>query len=105
MVVHGFIKGDLYMYKRVSVSKKRVGGKMVCVDLVIDETLTIRDIVISGDFFAYPSESIEELEGMLRGLSIEDAIKVIEREPIVLVGVSKEDLIELFKEAMHRVIA
>jgi lipoate-protein ligase A len=44
------------------------GGKLLKIFLLIEKrTMTIKDIRITGDFFAYPEESIEGLEQTLRG--------------------------------------
>ena len=49
---------------------KTPGGKLVAVDFeVVDGTL--RDVMVSGDFFLYPEEALADLTGALEGLPIE----------------------------------
>jgi hypothetical protein len=39
--------------------------KTVKLDIVLGENCEIIDVVVSGDFFAYPEEAIERLESKL----------------------------------------
>ena len=49
---------------------KTPGGKLVAVDFeVVDGTL--RDVMVSGDFFLYPEEALADLTDALEGLPIE----------------------------------
>jgi lipoate-protein ligase A len=46
---------------------KMPGGKLVRVDVdVVDGEL--RDVVVSGDFFLYPDDALEQITGALVGL-------------------------------------
>lgn len=48
------------------------GGKLLKIFLCYDDTTArINTIQITGDFFAYPEESIEQLEGVLRQKQLE----------------------------------
>ncbi len=64
---------------------KLPGGKLVRVDVdVVNGEL--RDVVVSGDFFLYPEESLEQITGALIGLpadstTAEIASKVTEAIP------------------------
>lgn len=46
---------------------KTPGGKLVRVDVEV-EAGVLRDVVVSGDFFLYPEESLEQITGALHGL-------------------------------------
>jgi hypothetical protein len=69
-------------------------GKTVKVDIVIGDECRIIDITISGDFFAYPEDSIERLESRLKGckdeLCVEEAFR--ELSSSVVLGVNVVDL-------------
>ena len=72
--------------------------KTLTVEALIDlENLVIKDITLSGDFFAYPEESFEELEDSLKNTGCKKAIEILEsyRNKLMLVGASIDD-IELF---------
>ena len=47
---------------------KTPGGKLVAVDLTVADG-TLRDVMISGDFFLYPDDSFTALTDALEGLS------------------------------------
>jgi lipoate-protein ligase A len=68
--------------------------KTVKVDVVIGDECRIIDIIISGDFFAYPEDSIERLESKLKEcrdeLCIEEAFR--ELSSSVVLGVNVVDL-------------
>lgn len=76
--------------------RKVPGGKGVKVE-VEAEDCRIRKIVISGDFFAYPEDIVEELEMALRGSELGDVAKVIGsfRSRGRLVGIGWDDIFEL----------
>jgi len=81
---------------------KRVkGGKTLKIDLDIESGI-IRDIIISGDFFAYPMEAVDELENMLRGASVSDAIEIINyfRDRVVFIGLTIDDIIDLLRKIL-----
>ena len=81
---------------------KRVeGGKTLKIDLEIESGI-IKDIIISGDFFAYPMEAVEELENMLKGVNVSDAIDIINcfRDRIVFIGLTIDDIIDLLRKIL-----
>lgn len=43
------------------------GGKLVKVDFAVADD-TLREVVVSGDFFLYPEETLEEIRMSLEGL-------------------------------------
>ncbi len=79
-----------------SAYRKIRGGKSIRVELEVEECC-IREIIISGDFFAYPETVIEELEEALRGKSISDVGKIIDsfRRRSQLVGVDWGDILDI----------
>jgi lipoate-protein ligase A len=46
---------------------KTPGGKLVRVDLEVADGL-LSDAVVSGDFFLYPEEALEQITGSLQGI-------------------------------------
>lgn len=93
------------MSRTVSLTKKIPGGKTLTIDITIDPVDNmIREIMITGDFFAYPPEALEELEHSLKNKTLEEARKIIEsyRGRIELVGISIEDIRELIEKAFTR---
>jgi lipoate---protein ligase len=47
---------------------KTPGGKLVRVDFDLDDG-RLRNVVVSGDFFLYPEEVIDDIRGALEGAS------------------------------------
>jgi len=87
--------------------RKIKGGKLILVELWLKDR--IEKVLISGDFFLYPEEGIEELENSLVGLSrdaeveeikerIEEVLKQRELQPV---GFGARDLAEVVKEALE----
>ena len=76
-------------------------GKLLKIYTDIDETNnTIKNININGDFFAYPEESITELEKILqqKSFKMKDIIEIItsfiETNQIQFIGIDAESLTE-----------
>jgi lipoate-protein ligase A len=46
---------------------KTPGGKLVAVDLEVDDG-RLRDVAVHGDFFLYPDEALADITGALEGL-------------------------------------
>jgi len=46
---------------------KLPGGKLVIVDFAVADD-TLRDVVVSGDFFLYPEEALEPIRAALEGI-------------------------------------
>ena len=73
-------------------------GKLLKIFLE-DEGGKISNIKITGDFFLYPEERIEELEVALRGTAVEkNALTVtiatfLQRNPATLFGLDQESLV------------
>jgi len=64
----------------------------------------VEDVIISGDFFAYPAEAIEDMEKDMKGLSLVKLPEIVEnyRSKVKLVGVTLDDLKTLIEELVHR---
>ena len=81
--------------------KKIPGGKTVKIELKIKDGI-IEDVIISGDFFAYPLSLIEDIESELKGerAEFENIKEVLEkfREKGKLIGISFNDLERLFEQ-------
>lgn len=82
----------------LSSSYKIPGGKLVKVKLWVDAE-KIRRIIILGDFFLHPEETIQAIENALVGTelnvtSIESIIsKVMSESNASLIGATPEDLV------------
>lgn len=75
------------------------GGKLVKAQVIIDGN-RIRKVKVTGDFFLYPEELLEELEEVLIGNSLDEpslteVIRgIIEKRNATLLGVSPEDFVK-----------
>lgn len=49
---------------------KTPGGKLVRVDLEVTDG-RVSDAVVSGDFFLYPDEALEQITGALHGIPVD----------------------------------
>lgn len=80
--------------------KKVVGGKTVKVDLEVSGK-TIVNAVISGDFFLYPEDAIHEIESSIRGRTVEEVVKEINRfrSSVEFLGITLDDLIQVIIDA------
>lgn len=77
-------------------------GKTLKVEMTMNVSEgRIVKITISGDFFAYPSETLEELELEIRGKTVEEALKIIDgyEGRVKLVGASLQDVKQLIQQA------
>ncbi len=68
--------------------------KTVKLDVILSDNCEILDLIISGDFFAYPEESIGELESKLKECNskvcIEEAFRGI--SGAIILGIDIADL-------------
>jgi lipoate-protein ligase A len=79
-------------------------GKLIRVDYTL-ENGKISRIKITGDFFLYPEESIEELENRLKGLKIEElelerVIQDFFKKGYVLIGAEPKDFVTVILKAL-----
>ena len=65
----------------------------------------ISEILITGDFYMHPEEEIEELEKVLKGISVEEVSdtvhKFFKKKHIKLVGVNPEDFTKVILMASN----
>jgi len=88
---------------------KEPKGKYLHLKLIVNDKCCIDDIVITGDFFAYPPENIDKLSLMLKGLTLLNIDDLMERvEDIIknteIIGINsrvfKELILGLLKEGL-----
>jgi len=88
---------------------KEPRGKYLHLKLIVNDKCCIDDIVITGDFFAYPPENIDKLALMLKRsalLNIDDLMKRIENliKNTEIIGINsktfKELILGLLKEGL-----
>ena len=86
----------------VSKTRKIIGGKMIRVEAEVCNGF-LKNIVISGDFFAHPEHIIDEIEEELKGRSIREVLDIVEgyRDRVVFTGLSFDDLVLLLREIIE----
>lgn len=79
--------------------KKISGGKSVKIDLEIIDGKIVK-FILSGDFFAFPNERLEEMEKKIIGKNIDEVEKIINeyKYKINLIGISFNDILSLLNE-------
>ncbi len=87
--------------RKFSFVKRTSMGKTLKVELtvnILEDKIT--EIIISGDFFAYPSEALEELELKIRGKTVEEALKIVDgyEGRMKLIGASLQDIKQLIRQ-------
>ncbi|NMC77049.1 MAG: hypothetical protein GYA60_07145 [Candidatus Methanofastidiosa archaeon] len=85
-----------------SYEYKRQGGKLIGVSFNYTNKI-FSGIKIYGDFFIFPEEEIERLEKTIEGKTYSEISKSIEdffSSGIRFYGITREDLLELFKGAI-----
>ncbi len=89
------------MYMQTSSVYKPPNGKLIKIFLEYDPKInSINDVTISGDFFAYPEESIRQIEIELKGKTVDKEIihKVISQvvfdNNVEFIGISSESITE-----------
>lgn len=89
--------------KKVGGRKKVEDGKLVKVDLTIDEK--INDVNLYGDFFLQPPSIREDLENKILGLNTDTDLKIIlnnlEEVKGEIIGFSRTDLAQLVVETLN----
>jgi len=78
---------------------------MIKIELEVEEN-KVENVIISGDFFAYPAEAIEEMENQIRGCELSKLLEVVERyrNRVKLVGVRFDDLRELVETVIKKLM-
>lgn len=96
--------------RRTLGSLLRTPGGLIRISMAIDhQTQRITQILITGDFFAYPKRTIFDLESLLKNSKatpqkIEETIRTFfaEERPQIL-GVKEDHLIQSIKEALYKI--
>jgi lipoate-protein ligase A len=89
----------------MKVVEKIPNGKLVVMDATFSDGM-ITHMKITGDFFLHPEDTIENIEKAFVGNSVsisDDELSVkLQRvlKDAVLIGVTVEDLVRLFKKAV-----
>ncbi len=87
------------------VAEKKVpGGKFVRVKAYLTDECKVTDIVIEGDFFAYPPDAVDELGDRVRGVFMKDALSVSRDalRGINFGGIDSETLLTLIEAALQK---
>ncbi|NYT13113.1 MAG: lipoate--protein ligase family protein [Candidatus Methanofastidiosa archaeon] len=82
---------------------KPLGGKLIGISFNYMNGL-FSDVMIYGDFFVFPEESIEDLERTIEGKNLSELLGIIENffsSDVEVYGIRKEDLEEAFKRAIN----
>ncbi len=91
-----------------SVFEEKIsGGKLLRVKVNYDNN-KINSVKITGDFFLYPEESIEEIENILANISTNEDEKsildkissVVNKQKIEMIGINPEAIARAVKGAM-----
>ena len=83
-----------------SVSETKSGKYLKAMVMIRDNK--IEELIINGDFFAFPEDAIDSLEDNAKGKTLEEVLKLIDELEVYLVGISKEDLKSVIKKAFER---
>ncbi len=85
-------------------------GGLIRVSLTLDTSArTIKSVLITGDFFIFPSRAILDLEAALRGADCErgNVLRIVEdtfkRENVHIPGVTPRDIVDLIFKAAGKV--
>ena len=78
-------------------------GKLIKVRARFEDD-TIRDIRITGDFFLYPEEKIEDIERVLRDRRLDEVEDILAKvfSDVEYEGISPEALAKVIREAWKR---
>ncbi len=103
-IVNGTSKDNSPVISKGSSIHKVPEGKMIKISLTMTDDI-IEDVRITGDFFAHPEDSIEQIEKNLKGSRYPDIPKkiydLITSQKIQLVGMDKDDITHAIKLAIE----
>jgi len=89
----------------IELDKKVLGGKYVKVEVELENGI-IDNVIISGDFFAFPIEEFENFLTSLRGIkfSREQINSVFKKfsDKITFSGIAFDDLLEIFTQLLNK---
>lgn len=89
------------------ILKKIPNGKLIRLKIDADET--INQIKITGDFFLYPEESIEEIEKNIAGIAVNSPAEIyaqrihqsLAAHGAAFIGVTTEDIANAIAESLN----
>ena len=89
--------------------EKIPGGKLVRITVDYDKkTNKLKNVIITGDFFAHPEKSIDEIQNILKNKEfVEQKLEFIIKEyvelnQVYLVGIDPESIIRIIKKAIDK---
>lgn len=88
-----------------SKSFKKPQGKLLNLVVRVSNDCIIKDLVVSGDFFAYPPENIDELQSRIKGFNVcseeilKQVIKVLSNT--ALAGLELSDFLSTLREVLN----
>ncbi len=89
---------------KLKKSYKEKGGKYLSISLSITENCIIKDVIIAGDFFAYPPEAIDELQTSLvgRGICSSNILELISNilRSCEVIGIKSEVIYKILNELL-----
>ena len=92
---------------RLELDKKVLGGKYVKVEVELENGI-VDDIIISGDFFAFPIEEFENFLNNIRGIKFnrEQIDNIFKKfaDKIIFSGITFDDLREIFIQLLNKTI-
>jgi len=95
--------------KQVLSSGMKTKGGILRAAMVVDPKLRwLEDIMITGDFFSHPKETVQNLESIFRDVPLkqEDIIKNLRKffsvNEFSLIGVTEDDVLELVNDALNK---
>ncbi len=85
----------------LDIRRRSRRGKTFKVSLEIKEGRVV-NFILSGDFFAYPAESLDKIGEEVRGLQISELLEVVESrlKEVELAGVDTKEIMEAIKELL-----
>jgi len=93
----GTLKGRGMVNKRINY--KVPNGKLIRIEANLEGNV-LKDVKITGDFFLYPEEKVEEIEKALHERKLlrkeieKTILKVVKENKINLLGVSVKDFVD-----------
>ena len=90
---------------REGVAERKVpGGKFVRVRAYLTDDCSFTDLVVEGDFFAYPPDAIDGLAERVRGKALAESLKAIDEalKGISLGGLDARTIRSLVEESFRK---
>lgn len=104
-LLQSLLKGGIVMMGQATIKVK--DGKLLRVDIHYDKR--VDRVEVTGDFFIYPEEALEDIENALVGIDVnedEDTIvdlvrRIVVEKRIEMIGVSPEAIARAIKEGLR----